>query len=73
MDDIGTVTASCGACKNNELCDKCRISTMKANGLPIEWADELKGLKMGWNYSEVYMKLTELQKNKEHESKNVKI
>lgn len=60
--DIGTVTASCGACRNNELCEQSRIDTMKANGLPVEWANELKGLKTGWSNSEVYWKLIELQK-----------
>ena len=62
FDDIGTVTVSCGGCRNNELCDKCRVETMRANGLPEEWADELKGLKKAWEYSAIYWKLKELQK-----------
>ncbi len=60
--EIGTVTASCGGCKNNELCKNSRIDTMKTNGLPVEWAEELKGLKTGWVNSEIYWKIIELQK-----------
>jgi len=60
--DIGTVTVSFGDCRNNELCEKSRIETMKANGLPIEWADELIGLKRALEYSDIYWKLKELGK-----------
>lgn len=62
MDDFGVITVSCGACRDNELCERSRVGTMKANGFPIEWADELKGLKTSGSYSQVYWKLKELIK-----------
>ena len=73
IDDIGIATCSCGACPGNKLCDKCRDSTMRANGLPVEWADELIGLTTGWSYSEIYWKLVELIKKRDVEFKNEKL
>ena len=62
IDNIGIAIISCGLCKNNTLCLKCRVETMKANGLPVELASELEGLKTGWSNSEVYWKLVKLEK-----------
>ena len=36
---------SCGlCCSKDSLCENCEISTLKANGLPLEYQSEIKGL-----------------------------
>lgn len=50
LENIGTCIVSCGACPNSELCFKCRIETMIANGLPIKLSKQLIGVNRdGWN------------------------
>lgn len=67
IDRIGICKASCGACCSKpELCDNCRIQTMRSNGLKPELADQLKGLPHrgdnGWP-NNVEFKLRELMQN----------
>lgn len=43
---IGMVIYSCGkCCCEPTICEKCRANTMRANGLPVEWAGKIQGLK----------------------------
>jgi len=65
IEDIfkSTCIASCGCCCSKEtLCEKCEISTLRANGLPEECVSEIHGLSHRGNYSPLYWKLQELMK-----------
>ena len=62
MGSIGLCICSCGGCRGNTLCEKSRKDTMSANGLPIEWSEELVGLEYKENYSQVRGKVVELIK-----------
>lgn len=69
--------SSCGACTGS-LCPNCRKSTMKANGLPEEWSEELVGLDhrgIGYasGYSEAMFKVMELRQKAMKEYKKKKL
>ena len=70
IDDIGLCIASCGGCCSKpQLCDSCRIQTMKSNGLKPELAETLKGLPhrgdTGWP-NNVEFKLRDLMRVREN-------
>ncbi len=64
------VGCACGICCSRPLlCDTCVINTLKANGLPLAHADEIRGLSQfrygnsgRFDYSDLCNKLTELIK-----------
>lgn len=57
----------CGlCCRQQHLCEKCEISTMRANGLDESMVPEIRGLSKIWNgdgqfrFSDLYDKLKKL-------------
>jgi len=72
IESIGTTIASCGlCCSKPELCDKCRVQTLRSNGLRPDLADQLKGLPhrgdTGWQ-NNVEWKLRTLMKDRSNYS-----
>jgi len=71
---------SCGLCCSKEvLCDTCEVSTLKANGLPLEYAPEIHGLskenrsvfsEYRFDMSKLAAKLRELHKREKEKYDN---
>lgn len=69
-----TTGVSCGICCHDSIpCDKCLVSTIRANGLKLNVLPQLKGLSGKrnnsadpWGTSELCWKIQDLSKDKEN-------